>query len=160
MINTARECTQRLPFRPFNFQDSSLIKSILYKNGRGLNPETIVEKVATTTRECTLRLPVLDSLSFKSIPYKNGRGLNPETIVKKVRDKHGRYLTHPDYLSVRIRRVFKPNLNDGRNSNSVDALDSKRCNNIIRLSFLLTLLFYISLAAIMPKSYIVSKPPP
>ena len=108
------------------FRDSSLIKSILYKNGQGLSPETIVEKVANTARECTLRLLVLDSSSCKSIPYKNGRGLNPETIVEKVRDKHGRYLTHPDYLSVRICRVFKPILNDGRSSNSVDALDSKR----------------------------------
>jgi hypothetical protein len=75
------------------FQDSSLIMSILYKNGWGLNPETIVEKVANLAKECTLRLPVLDSSSFKSIPYKNGRRLNPETIVEKVRDKHGRYLT-------------------------------------------------------------------
>jgi hypothetical protein len=43
--------------------------------------------------------------------------------------------------------------------NSVDALDGKGCNNIIRLTFLLTLLFYVSLAAIMPKSYVVAKPP-
>ena len=58
-----------------------------------------------------------------------------------------------------IHRVFKPILNDGRSSNSIDALDDKRWNNIIRLIFLLTLLFYVSLPAIMPKSYIVSKPP-
>ncbi len=55
-----------------------------------------------------------DSSLIKSILYKNGRGLNPETIVEKVRDKHGRYLTHQNYLSERIRRIFKPIWNDGR----------------------------------------------
>ncbi len=55
--------------------------------------------------------------------------------------------------------MFKPILNNGRSSNSVDALDGKQWNNIIGLNILLTLLFYISLAEIMPKSYIPSKPP-
>ena len=55
--------------------------------------------------------------------------------------------------------MFKPILNNGRSSNSVDALDGKQWNNIIRLNILLTLLFYVSLAEIMPKSYIASKPP-
>jgi hypothetical protein len=50
----ARECTLRLPFR-----DSSLIKSILYKNGRGLNPVTIVEKSVD----------------------KHGQGMYPETTL-------------------------------------------------------------------------------
>jgi hypothetical protein len=50
----ARECTLRLPFR-----DSSLIKSILYKNGRGLNPVTIGEKSVD----------------------KHGQGMYPETTL-------------------------------------------------------------------------------
>ena len=50
----ARECTLRLPF-----QDSSLIKSILYKNGRGSNPKTIVEKSVD----------------------KHGQGMYPETTL-------------------------------------------------------------------------------
>jgi hypothetical protein len=52
--NTARVCTLRLPFR-----DLSLIKSILYKNGRGSNPETIVEKSVD----------------------KHGQGMYPETTL-------------------------------------------------------------------------------
>ena len=52
--NTARECTLRLTFR-----DSSLIKSILYKNGWGSNPETIVEKSVD----------------------KHGQGMHPETTL-------------------------------------------------------------------------------
>jgi hypothetical protein len=52
--NTARECTLRLLFR-----DSSLIKSIMYKNGRGSNPETILEKSVD----------------------KHGQGMYPETTL-------------------------------------------------------------------------------
>ena len=44
VINIARECTLRLPF-----WDLSLIKSILYKNGRGLNPDTIVNNSVKNT---------------------------------------------------------------------------------------------------------------
>ena len=54
LTNMARECTLRLPF-----QDSLLIKSILYKNGRGLNPVTIVEKSVD----------------------KHGQGMYPETTL-------------------------------------------------------------------------------
>jgi len=54
VTNTARECTLRLPF-----WDSLLIKSILYKNGRGSNPETIVEKSVD----------------------KHGQGMHPETTL-------------------------------------------------------------------------------
>jgi hypothetical protein len=72
--NTARECTLRLPFR-----DSLLIKSILYKNGRGSNPKTIVEKSVDKHGQGMYPETTLsDSLQFKSILYKNGRGLNPK----------------------------------------------------------------------------------
>ena len=61
----------------------------MYKNGRGSNPETIVEPWTNTARECTLRLPFRDLSLIKSILYKNGRGSNPKTIVEKSVDKHG-----------------------------------------------------------------------